>query len=327
MFLLALALRVNTSNKHTTLIGDVSHAGMVEVAIVAVLDQWEPYEYHITEYTKFATYISTVPETLWKPGDSIGLSLLYNDSGVYNLLFNDRNEPDTGNNDFSIVIETFLNPGNGSYLDLIIYYPYCANLSDTWIIKQDTSLSLSNQSEIDFMHGLFEDALSSFASISLSLKHSMACLALKVVISTAQIQMDELRNSSIFLSGLRHNGTFNTYNGTAAADEDALPLDDWNITGSSSYQASDDFVYCDVIVFPQTLENGIRVSIVDANESYLCNTTLQIQNLEAGTYYSWTISLDSPPETYTFTESNTFTQSILKEGIKELSGNRGQRER
>ena len=80
-------------------------------------------------------------------------------------------------------------------------------------------------------------------------KHRMTRLVLNITTDTgAGFTADQVASGTYTLSGIKHNGTFNTQNGTAEATGDAT--DNWVITDYITY--ANNIGTCSLILYPQT---------------------------------------------------------------------------
>ena len=78
----------------------------------------------------------------------------------------------------------------------------------------------------------------------------MTRLVLNITTDTdAGFTASDVSQGSYFLSGIKHSGTFNTQDGTAAATGD--PTTDWKITAANT-GTGDEFTYS-MILYPQNV--------------------------------------------------------------------------
>ena len=185
------------------------------------------------------------------------------------------------------------------YYDLYSYYPFDLSIGDT--SKQNGSVTMK---EIDFMFTYISNIPTGTSTVSVIFYHIMS--RLYITISFYSMHNFEQLQSELyfFLSGLKHNGSYYT-NGTASINQDTQTLNNWNITNICKADMAFKTFVCKMILFPQTIENEIILTIVQNGRSY--NETIQIQTLKSG--YTYTCSVFENYSTNTFTQSNTFTES------------------
>lgn len=115
-------------------------------------------------------------------------------------------------------------------------------------------------------------------------KHMMTRLVLNITTDTeAGFTADQVENGTYTLSGIKHNGTFNTEDGTAAATGDAT--NNWGITDYITY--NNNVGSCSLILYPQTGAN-LTFSATVGGQTY---TGTLAPALAASTSYSYDISI------------------------------------
>lgn len=121
-------------------------------------------------------------------------------------------------------------------------------------------------------------------------KHQMARLIL--VLNTSETDgftANQVFNGTYKLGGLKHDGTFNVTNGTAAATGGAV--NDWNIT--DNYKVNDNSANTrtyTMILYPQTTGKALTFSATIDGQTYT-NTTNIYPALAAGTSYTYEITM------------------------------------
>lgn len=121
-------------------------------------------------------------------------------------------------------------------------------------------------------------------------KHKMARLILVLKTSeTDGFTAGQVFNGTYKLGGLKHNGTFNVTDGTAAATEEAV--NDWDIT--NNYKEDDKSANTrtyTMILYPQATGRALTFSATIADQTYTNATAIQ-PALAAGTSYTYTITM------------------------------------
>lgn len=176
------------------------------------------------------------------------------------------------------------------------YYPFDEDSqegSTASTINDVTTSVQTNQKDFDFMFATGATASKDVPTIKFDetsnatdarFKHMMTRLVLNITTDTeAGFTADQVENGTYYLSGIKHNGTFNTEDGTAAATGDAT--NNWGITDYITY--NNNVGSCSLILYPQTGAN-LTFSATVGGQTY---TGTLAPALAASTSYSYDISI------------------------------------
>ena len=165
----------------------------------------------------------------------------------------------------------------------------------------------TNQPKIDYLWANTQTATGENPNVTFQFAHKMCKLTLKLVQGN-DVTISQVTKYS--LSGLVLEGTFDTTNGTAAAKTDGASTQDLEmevsgVTSDSEYS---------LILYPQTITNGVTLSVTCNNLTYSC--PLKVNNgdlsaVAAGNNYSFTVTVSKKGLTIT---NSTITDWIAVSG-------------
>lgn len=155
------------------------------------------------------------------------------------------------------------------------------------------TVNTEKQKDVDFIYASGATASRTSSKVSFSgdnaFKHKMAQLVITVKTSTDDgfKAADAKKITAATLSGLIHDGTFNTLTGETATTGTAVK--EWAITDFNSSTADDTRTYS-LIVFPQDLtgDNALTLSLTLFGQTY---ETAIAPNMQAGQSYSYTVTV------------------------------------
>lgn len=224
--------------------------------------------------------ISRAHDASWESGDAIGVS-----GSGYN---NKKYITATGNGNFTH-LGFMLDDGNGIYFQntsnvtFIAYYPFSGSENSA---RGTVSASTSDQSSSKSFDFLWAQASANYQSptVKFNFSHKMTRLILQLKTdANAGFSASDVSSGTYTLSGIKHSGTFNTTNGTAAASGSVS--NDWTINATAT-TASNVRTYS-LIFFPQP---GAKLTLnaTIAGQDYACDFS---PALAAGTSYTYTITI------------------------------------
>lgn len=174
------------------------------------------------------------------------------------------------------------------------YYPFTGTeKSPAGTINGVTTENQANQKNFDYLYAAnatttYANPTISFTGVSV-FKHKMSRLILKITTSaTDGFELGDVLNGTYSISGIKHSGTFDTTDGTAAAT--GKVTDDWAITATPQ-DASKQRTYS-MIFYPQG------------------QSTLTFKAVIGGQTYAKDIT-----PTLTASTSNTYTITVKKTGL------------
>lgn len=155
------------------------------------------------------TATSRVSSNKWDANDRIGVFMLHD--GTYNIVDGNVNKvyfTETGDGKFSPEgnDNTIYLPADGSFMDILAYYPY-KELTDN-IMNIDLS-DQSDQSALDIMRGTPSRAAYNNAApdIDMTFRHKMSQIGLTFQAGDG-IEESELVGTKVILQGIRTTGTY-----------------------------------------------------------------------------------------------------------------------
>lgn len=165
----------------------------------------------------------------------------------------------------------------------------------TGVDTQDQSTT-GDQEKFDYLFATGATASRSNPTVefkeSNQFKHKMSRLILVLKTSaTDGFTADQVFNAVYKLGGLKHEGTFNVTDGTAAVSTTAMAVSDWEITNNvymNNYPAGTR-TYT-MILYPQTLLSPLTFSATIDGQTYVNKSDIQ-PALAAGTSYTYTITM------------------------------------
>lgn len=229
------------------------------------------------------TTASRVAGTAWTAGDAIGVSGTSGSVAYVNY----RYTTDKADGNFSGDPIYFL---NADAVTFTAYYPYSGTKGTAaGIIEGTTDLenqSAENQALIDYLWAQASGS-KAYPEVEFSFAHKMSKLTITFQNGEGT---DVSKITSYSLDGLVLDGTFDTSTGVAEANADAtagkLEID---LTGTTVNSGSN---LPSLILYPQTISGTLSLSAVCDGQTYKCNLAFTGIELEAGTDYQVTITLN-----------------------------------
>lgn len=172
------------------------------------------------------------------------------------------------------------------------YYPFKGTeRTEAGTISDVTTNDQAGQKDFDFMFAQGAKASRSNSTVSFTndaiFKHMMTRLVLKIKTDKDNgFVASDVTRGTYSLNGLKHSGTFNTADGTAAATGEA-GTDDWQITATPSDE--NNVRTYTLILYPQTLASALTFKAGIDNQAY---TNKEIKpELQAGYSYTYEITV------------------------------------
>ena len=233
--------------------------------------------------------------TVWENGDAIGISTI----GSTLTSYANMKYTTSGNGNFTHAADLGGEDSGMFFQDadetvtFRAYYPFYGNeYTDAGTISDVTTDDQTMQSTFDFLFATGATASKSQPTVSFnntvkentSFTHRMSRLVLNITTdANAGFTASDVASGTYSLSGIKHNGTFNTQDGTAVATGD--PTSDWQITAANT--GTDNEVTYSMIFYPQ--ENASLTFKATINgQDYTCVLT---PALAAATSYTYNITV------------------------------------
>lgn len=233
--------------------------------------------------------------TVWENGDAIGISTI----GSTLTSYANMKYTTSGNGNFTHAADLGGEDSGMFFQDadetvtFRAYYPFHGNeYTDAGTISDVTTDDQTMQSTFDFLFATGATASKSQPTVSFnntvkentSFTHRMSRLVLNITTdANAGFTASDVASGTYSLSGIKHNGTFNTQDGTAVATGD--PTSDWQITAANT--GTDNEVTYSMIFYPQ--ENASLTFKATINgQDYTCVLT---PALAAATSYTYNITV------------------------------------
>lgn len=223
----------------------------------------------------------------WDSGDAIGISCSSTNTNYANMKYvtTDGN----GNFTHDDGVESGIFFQGTENVTFSAYYPFSGTEgSSVETISNVTTENQANQKSFDYLYA--DNATTSYASPTINFtgasvfKHKMSRLILKITTSDADgFSAADVLSGTYSISGIKHSGTFNTTDGTAAATGDVT--DDWAITAEAQ-NANNERTYS-MIFYPQE-QPTLTFKAVIGEQTY---TTAIEPTLAASTSNTYTITV------------------------------------
>ena len=237
--------------------------------------------------------------TTWEADDAIGVSTVSTTATTGGTQYNNMKYVTTGDGNFTHsdgeASGIFFQDASET-VTFRAYYPFDEDSqegSTASTINDVTTSVQTNQKDFDFMFATGATASKDVPTIKFDetsnatdarFKHMMTRLVLNITTDAeAGFTADQVENGTYYLSGIKHNGTFNTENGTAEATGDVT--NSWNITSYITY--NNNIGACSLILYPQTGAN-LTFSATVGGQTY---TGTLAPAFAASTSYSYDISI------------------------------------
>lgn len=222
--------------------------------------------------------LSRAFDTAWESGDAIGISGVSADVTYANVHYTT-----TGDGHFTPAGSQIYFQDNNP-VTFTAYYPYAADASD---ITADTR-SQQKQKGFDY---LWSQARGSKAQpdVAFGFSHRMAKLVLTIK-KGDDVNFAEVKSASLALGGFKHEGSFDTATGVAAATGSNAPLWEFaNNTAEADFNAPlaiDDAAECvtyTLILFPQSFVAALPFeATLTGMQSFKANIDFTDANTAAG---------------------------------------------
>ena len=238
--------------------------------------------------------------TTWDSGDAIGISTTSQTQTSYvNMKYTT-----SGGGNFTHAAELGGEDSGMFFQDadetvtFCAYYPYDEDSNEEslpgeeGIITDVTTTDQTKQSTFDFLFATGATASKSQPTVSFnntvkentSFTHRMSRLVLNITTdANAGFTASDVAKGTYFLSGIKHSGTFDTQDGTAAATGD--PTTDWQITAVNT--GIDNEVTYSMILYPQSVTSLTFKATINGQD-YTCELT---PALAAATSYTYNITV------------------------------------
>jgi hypothetical protein len=191
---------------------------------------------------------------------------------------------------------------DGKTVTFSAYYPYNADVTDkaTAITLNTTGQTASgaSQSDYDFLYAEADGSVADKDGISMTFSHKMAKLTFTFVAGSGvkdDTKFFDNFTGTYKVEGLKHNGKFDTADGstsfaTDAKAEDitlAVPGENKDVTGSVETKSSS------IIIYPQTPEDKtVKVTLTYNDVAYIATLGLPTDGFTAGNNYAYTVTLN-----------------------------------
>lgn len=229
--------------------------------------------------------------TVWEPGDEIGITTSNNGTTNYtNIKYT------AGSTDGNFIGKAIYFQDAQATVTFNAYYPFSGNEdTDPGILENETSTDNqdatgghSAQSKIDYLWAT-TTGNSKFPNIEFTFEHRMSQITL---IFKNGLDTDVSQITAYSIEGLVLKGTFNTADGTAASKsgKQAATLSFTDITAPTNEQAIPSLIF-----YPQDATN-VTLKITLNGQPYSCELDFSKFNpaneLVAGNNYTFTITVD-----------------------------------
>jgi hypothetical protein len=248
-----------------------------------------------------------VGTTSFDAADVIGVSVKNNNSGLTegtNVKYTAEAVSSTDSNNGKIVFKS-TSPiyfADGKTVTFSAYYPYNADVTDkaTAISLNTTGQTESTQSDYDFLYAEADGSVADKDGISMTFKHKMAKLTFTFVAGSGVKSDDNFftnltKAGTYKVEGLKHNGKFDTADGTTTIASDAkaeditptVPAQNTEVTGSKETKSSS------IIIYPQSPEaKTVKVTLTYNDVAYIATLGLPTDGFTAGNNYAYTVTLN-----------------------------------
>jgi hypothetical protein len=246
-----------------------------------------------------------VGTTSFDVDDVIGVSVKSNNNGLTvgtNVKYTAEAVTSSDSNNGKIVFKS-TSPiyfADGKTVTFSAYYPYNADVKSgsTAITLNTTGQTASDakQSDYDFLYAEKDGSVADKDGISMTFSHKMAKLTFTFVAGSGV--KDDTSFFTNFtgtykVEGLKHNGKFDTADGTTSFATDAkaeditpaVPAQNTEVTGSKETKSSS------IIIYPQSPET-VKVTLTYNGVGYIATLGLPTDGFTAGNNYAYTVTLN-----------------------------------
>lgn len=249
--------------------------------------------------------VTRAADPSWDNGDAIGLSC----SGTTTNYTNMKYVTTSGNGTFTHYNGDSEDLAGGIFFQgtgdvtFSAYYPFTgtekSNPGTDGVISGSTSAQSSNQKDIDYLYAsgvttTYASPTVSFNGASTKFQHKM--VRLKLILQTsadAGFSVDDVKNGTYTLGGLKHEGTFNVTIGTADATSTAATVFDWSVSSNCPFADANNQRTYTMILYPQTVTGALPFTATISGQNYknAADITFDSNELSAGTSYAFTITI------------------------------------
>ena len=224
----------------------------------------------------FSAGIATrVSGNQWEAGDAVGISVTDGADGNYtNVKYTVAENGASAT--FNVAEgESPICYTSENSMSFSAYYPYAeeSEMSGGKILRNTTQA----QDKVDFLWATKENkAYEENPQVTFSFQHKMAQINVEITSEAS----NDISGKTVVISGLKHDGSFNTQTGIAAPEPNAQP-EDWTI-GTANTQG---FTYTGLI-YPQNA-NNITLKVGDESDNLKATLNLgSIGKFDAGFKYT-----------------------------------------
>lgn len=245
----------------------------------------------IKETSTESLEVSRVANGKWENADMIGVFMLHD--GTYNIAGENANKAyitETGDGLFTPVKaegldNTIYLPADGSYMDIIAYYPYMEldEGSNCVINLVDQSV----QNKLDIMRGTPAELAynNSSPKVDLTFRHRMSRINITLVAGEG-VMAEELKNTRVELDGFHNSCLYNPIKDLFSTD---APKEKFKIF------TSEDGKYAQGIVMPEKFSSEHKIYVTPGyyleGESAIFNIS-EKQGFISGKSYNYTITFN-----------------------------------
>ena len=249
--------------------------------------------------------VTRAADASWENGDAIGISRSSTNTNYTNMKYvtAQANGTFTHYNGDTEETKSGIFFQGTDQVTFSAYYPFTGTekgLPGTdGTISGNTSSQSTNQKDIDYLFAAgakttYASPTINFSSEDTKFKHMMA--RLKLVLQTsadAGFSVEDVKSGTYTLGGLKHEGTFNVKDGTAAPTSTCSVVDDWSVsTNCPSQDAGNQRIFT-MILYPQDVSGALPFTATISNQNYKNSADIKFTNnkLVAGTSYTFTITI------------------------------------
>lgn len=270
-------------------------------------------------------------ETSWENGDAIGISC----SGTNTNYTNMKYVTATGNGTFTHYNDDQEDFTTGIFFQgtekvtFSAYYPFTetekTKPGTDGNISGNTSAQSTNQNKIDYLYAggvtaTYATPTISFNGDNTKFKHKMT--RLKLVLQTsadAGFSVNDVKNGTYKLGGLKHVGTFDVTTGVAEATS-TTAVSDWPVSTNCPYTDTNNQRTYTMILYPQTVTGALPFTATIDSQTYRNATDIKFADnkLLSGTSYTFTITIKKTGVTVSGCEIAAWETGTAGSGTAEM---------
>lgn len=257
------------------------------LALTACSSENEPVAPAESDVATFTASIGEVKSraanTSWATGDKIGITTTGNTKEYVNMEYTVDNVA-TGN----FIGNPIYFQKNGVNVTFTAYYPYTGNegtaVGEIAGNTKTANQTATTQPGIDYLWATVTGSRQNH-NVNFTFAHKMSKLTLTFKNGD---DTDVSDITAYTIGGLKHEGTFNTADGTAVATAEAAE----NLTIPTSGVTNGNAV-APVILYPQEVTaNSVTLAVVLDGETYNCVLPVKDNKLASGSNYNYTIKIN-----------------------------------